>query len=218
VVNVASGTIQVRASWDGREGEIEPKTRTSRRAVPMPGVLRDLMLDHRMRQGERDDDQLVFGAGGMPFHAATLYRRADDAWEAAGLSERLRLHQARHTYASFMIAAGVNAKALATYMGHSSIKVTFDLRAFDAGGRGRGSGAARRLSGAGQYRGPKGGDQVRPNRHRWRAHWRAGENLPANGVMPAACKAVYTGSIPVGASHESRATMRFPWRSTSFTQ
>jgi integrase len=26
-----------------------------------------------------------------------------------------------------MIAAGVNAKALSTYMGHSSIKVTFDL-------------------------------------------------------------------------------------------
>lgn len=26
-----------------------------------------------------------------------------------------------------MIAAGVNAKALSTFMGHSSIKVTFDL-------------------------------------------------------------------------------------------
>jgi integrase len=41
--------------------------------------------------------------------------------------ERLRLHQARHTYASFMIAAGINAKALSAFMGHSSIKVTFDL-------------------------------------------------------------------------------------------
>lgn len=41
--------------------------------------------------------------------------------------QKLRLHQARHTYASFMIAAGVNAKALSTFMGHSSIKVTFDL-------------------------------------------------------------------------------------------
>ena len=41
--------------------------------------------------------------------------------------ERLRLHQARHTYASFMIAAGVNAKALSAFMGHSSINVTFDL-------------------------------------------------------------------------------------------
>lgn len=35
--------------------------------------------------------------------------------------------QARHAYASFMIAAGVNAKALSVVMGHSSIKVTFDL-------------------------------------------------------------------------------------------
>ena len=26
-----------------------------------------------------------------------------------------------------MIAAGINAKALATYMGHSTIQVTFDL-------------------------------------------------------------------------------------------
>jgi integrase len=43
------------------------------------------------------------------------------------LSERLRLHQARHTYASFMIAAGVNPKALSAFMGHSSITVTFDL-------------------------------------------------------------------------------------------
>ena len=55
-----------------------------------------------------------------------LYRRADKAWEAAGLATRLRLHQARHTYASFMIAAGVNAKALSSYMGHSSITVTLD--------------------------------------------------------------------------------------------
>ena len=69
------------------------------------------------------DDELIFG----PFHATALYRRADAAWEGAGLAERLRLHQARHTDASFMIAAGVNAKALCSYMGHSSIKVTFDL-------------------------------------------------------------------------------------------
>lgn len=30
-------------------------------------------------------------------------------------------------YASFMIAAGINAKALSSFMGHASITVTFDL-------------------------------------------------------------------------------------------
>jgi integrase len=36
------------------------------------------------------------------------------------------LHEARHTFASLMIAAGVNAKALCTYMGHSSLTITYD--------------------------------------------------------------------------------------------
>jgi len=47
------------------------------------------------------------------------------AWKAAGLTP-ISLHECRHTYASFMIAAGVNAKALSTYMGHANISTTFD--------------------------------------------------------------------------------------------
>jgi integrase len=96
--------------------------------VPIPAVLREYLLDHRMRSGEPAGSELVFGCGeDEPFHGATLYRRADAAWRAAGISERRRLHPARHTFASFMIAAGVNPKALSAIMGHSSIKVTFDL-------------------------------------------------------------------------------------------
>ena len=127
-VDVAGGTIEVRESRDAKAGRIEPKTRTSRRRVPMPAALRELLLDRRLEEPTVAADALVFGrAHDEPFHAATLYRRADSAWRADGLTERLRLHQARHTYASFMIAAGVNAKALSQFMGHSSIKVTFDL-------------------------------------------------------------------------------------------
>ena len=126
-VDLARGTIHVRESWDPKEGAIAPKTRTSQRVTPVPGVLRDFLLDHRMRHGEPADDALVFGTGNRPFHAASLYRRADAAWKTAGLPDRLRLHQARHAYASFMIAAVVNAKALSAFMGHSSIQVTFDL-------------------------------------------------------------------------------------------
>lgn len=61
----------------------------------------------------------ITGRSGVP----ALSKESKPASERA----RLRLHQARHTYASFMIAAGVNAKALSVFMGHSSIKVTFDL-------------------------------------------------------------------------------------------
>jgi hypothetical protein len=40
--------------------------------------------------------------------------------------EPLMLHEARYTCASLMIAAGVNAKALSTIMGHATIAMTFD--------------------------------------------------------------------------------------------
>jgi integrase len=127
-VDLSKGTISVRESWDPKAGSISPKTRTSRRATPTPHALRQLLLERRTLRSKDADDALVFaGTDGTPFHAASLYRRADRAWQTAGLAERLRLHQARHTYASFMIAAGVNAKALSVFMGHSSIKVTFDL-------------------------------------------------------------------------------------------
>jgi site-specific recombinase XerD len=37
------------------------------------------------------------------------------------------LHEARHCYASYTIAAGVNLKALSTFMGHARIAITLDL-------------------------------------------------------------------------------------------
>ncbi len=36
------------------------------------------------------------------------------------------LHECRHTFASLMIAAGVDAKVLSTYMGHASVMITLD--------------------------------------------------------------------------------------------
>jgi integrase len=126
-VDLAGGAIRVTESWDPKEGAIAPKTRNSQRTTPLPGLLRDYLMEHRIVAGEPAADALVFGdRSGKPFQATTIYRRADRAWKAQALG-RLRLHQARHTYASFMIAAGVNAKALSSFMGHSSIKVTFDL-------------------------------------------------------------------------------------------
>ena len=46
---------------------------------------------------------------------------------ASRAAKRITPHECRHTYASLSIAAGVNAKALSTYMGHANIKITLDL-------------------------------------------------------------------------------------------
>ena len=59
------------------------------------------------------------------FQPTSIANRARRAWKDAGL-EPITLHEARHTFASMMIAAGVNAKALSTYMGHATIAITLD--------------------------------------------------------------------------------------------
>jgi integrase len=56
----------------------------------------------------------------------TAATAAAKTWAAMSLPP-LTLHEGRHTYASLMIAAGVNAKTLSTFMGHASISVTLDL-------------------------------------------------------------------------------------------
>jgi Phage integrase family len=40
--------------------------------------------------------------------------------------DRMQMQECRHTFASLMIAAGVSAKALSIFMGHSSITITMD--------------------------------------------------------------------------------------------
>ncbi len=77
-----------------------------------------------MRQGNAGQG-FAFGTPTQPFNPAAVSWRATQAWKKAGL-DSITLHQCRHTYASFMIAAGVNTKALSTYMGHTSITTTID--------------------------------------------------------------------------------------------
>jgi integrase len=123
-VDLASGVIRVRRSWDQQAGAVDPKSRAGRRAVPIPAALRDHLLEHRIATDHPAG--LVFGRSAeLPFDPSTVTERAGRAWRADGLGP-IGLHEARHTFASLMIAAGVNAKALSTFMGHSSITTTVD--------------------------------------------------------------------------------------------
>jgi integrase len=123
-LDLAAGVIRVERSWDPRVGPIEPKSRSGRRAVPIAAVLRDYLVEHRMRA--KNPEGLVFArADCRPPDPSTVNARARRAWDSAGV-DRITLHEARHTFASLMIAAGVNVKALSTYMGHSSITITLD--------------------------------------------------------------------------------------------
>jgi integrase len=123
-IELDKNLLRVWIAYDDEAGEfIETKSR-NRRTVPIPKVLRSFLLAHRLRTGRSTG--LVFGRSARkPFSTSSVWRRAHTAWRRAELAP-ISLHECRHTYASFMIAAGVNAKALSSYMGHSSIQITFD--------------------------------------------------------------------------------------------
>lgn len=123
-VDLAAGIIRVERSWDASARTfVEPKSRAGRRKVPVAAALRDILVEHKMTA----TGELVVGrAGGYrPFNDTSVAQRALKAWRRAGL-EPITLHDARHTFASLMIAAGVNARALTAYMGHASVTTTYD--------------------------------------------------------------------------------------------
>jgi integrase len=122
-IDLQAGVIHVRRGWDQYEGAITPKSGKARK-VPIAGALRSYLAAHLLGLGRRDG--LVFGVSATsPLVPCSVAWRADRAWKKAKLS-RITLHECRHTFASLMIAAGVNAKALSVYMGHANIGITMD--------------------------------------------------------------------------------------------
>lgn len=142
-VDLATGTITVRLSYDPGSGETGPvKTSAGQdRRIAIAAVLRDLLLEHRQRAGARPAG-LVFARGtlaeqrrrdtnaALPFSDRSVGDRAAAAW-TKGRVAPITLHEGRHTFASLLIAASVrankfNPKALQEALGHASIQQTYD--------------------------------------------------------------------------------------------
>jgi integrase len=144
-VDLADRVIRVERGWDAIEGAQDAKSAAGKRRVPILDPLVRELVDCRARTG-RDGDALVFGPTGVkPFSPETVRRHSLTAWgwkevpnpkadrpkmvwikARDDAAESITLHEARHTCASILIAAGVNAKALSVIMGHSTIAMTFD--------------------------------------------------------------------------------------------
>jgi integrase len=113
------------------------KSRAGHRTVPIIGALRGYLEAVEVESGS----DLLFGRkNGEPFAPKSISERAVRAWEDANEREReaaeqeerkpvllrpITLHECRHTFASLLIDAAVNAKAIQEFMGHATIEETF---------------------------------------------------------------------------------------------
>ena len=116
----------------GVRREKPPKTARSARTVALPPFVVDALRRQKSEQGAR---RLLLGLGRD--EETYVFDRADASpwnpdlfgWRFADLVRRhklpkIRLHDLRHSYATFMLAAGVDLKSISTSLGHSTIAVT----------------------------------------------------------------------------------------------
>jgi integrase len=136
-IDLARSELHVQRSWDQHEGPIPPKSQAGTRTIPILGVLHPFLGDNI----EPGSDALIFGRQATePFDPKTLNDRAKRAWAAVNKREikaaeeegrepallrPITMHECRHTFASLLIDAGVNPKAVQEFMGHATIEETF---------------------------------------------------------------------------------------------
>lgn len=126
-VDLESGWIHVRRSWDPSAKEFVPPKARKPRKVPIIDKLATLISNHFVLLDHPTKGLLFPSAKNpeWPTDPAILRRRTHKHWDDAGLSQ-LGFHEGRHTFASIGIAAGLNPKTLSTYLGHATITITLD--------------------------------------------------------------------------------------------
>jgi integrase len=111
----------------------KPKTKLSRRTLPLTEAVIEVLKNQRTRQLEErlkagklwEDHGFIFAdTCGGPYANWNLYAACKRILKAAGLSETFTPYSARHTMATLLIAGGTNVKAVSERLGHSQVVTT----------------------------------------------------------------------------------------------
>jgi integrase len=128
VGRVRFGVVDVVESVSEANGEVlfvTPKNGRTR-TVRLPAFVLELIAP---RLAGRKPEELVFaGPADGPLRHGAFYRGVFvPAVKAAGLPEKVRFHDLRHTAAALLIAQGAHPRAIMERLGHSTIAVTMDV-------------------------------------------------------------------------------------------
>lgn len=106
-----------------------PKTPMSRRDISLPDSLCETL--EQLVDGRDPKERLFLAPRGGPLVHKTFWEHVWlPACKRAELDDpRPRIHDLRHTHASWLLAEGVSMKAVQERLGHESIKTTMDLYA-----------------------------------------------------------------------------------------
>jgi integrase len=125
-VDFLRGSIEVSETFsDGQFGS--PKTRSSRRVIPMSSALSKVLQSHRATCPHKEPADLVFCTSkGTPMSPKNLYNRAlAPACDTLNLP-RVSWHSFRHANATLMGEVGESIKTAQSILGHSDLETTLN--------------------------------------------------------------------------------------------
>jgi len=137
-INFQEGTVHIRRAIINERNKVvmgSLKTKGSQRMLYMPPIIRTLLQTHRDRQAldvaaakTWEDPGWVFATGkGTPIGPNNFLRAYRQLLEKAGLPREHRLHDLRHSYASWLIANGVDPRTLSDLLGHADPRFTMSV-------------------------------------------------------------------------------------------
>ena len=139
-LDLEAGTLQVLHTLQRVDGEVQlmpPKTRKSRRTIPLPPPVVDALRAHRVAQdkervragaGWRDPGMVFTSRVGTPMEPDNL-RRSWYRIRAVLPEPRPRFHDLRHTCVTLLLTEGVAPHIVQEIVGHSGIDVTMTIYA-----------------------------------------------------------------------------------------
>lgn len=139
-IDLDKGTLTVRRtlSRNSKKEYVfkDPKTKKSKRTMPLPDGLIMSLKRHKVQQAEEVlkakpgayvTSDLVFTArNGMPLDHSNVVNQVYKPMLAKAKLRHFRLYDLRHTCATLMIKANIHVKVVSERLGHSSAMLTLD--------------------------------------------------------------------------------------------
>ena len=138
--DIKEGKIHIQKSLTRKTGGgwalTDPKTKKSRRIIPLHDIVTKALKSHKKEQTERrlllgeeytNHDFVFASENGSPMNERNIVlRHFKPILKKAGLPEDIRLYDLRHTCATLLLSTGENPKVVSERLGHASVVTTLD--------------------------------------------------------------------------------------------